>query len=216
MTRGLRSLIRKQRASYELYKLNTERYLDFCGSALKRPGRPWACSTYTPPLTALSGVESVSPGIELDPGTPLMTLSRSDSLVLYSNTAADMFMYNKQVDISVKAGDDTRTTTGRVVSSSRLLPGYFGTFVYIKPEDPAIIGSAAEAKASCEYMLLKDALLIPRSGVDTDKGRSFVTILDGNTVRKRYIIAGPQLPRETAVFQGVNPGDLIVTSQFTS
>jgi hypothetical protein len=65
-------------------------------------------------------------------------------------------------------------------------------------------------------MLLKDALLIPRSGVDTDKGRSFVTILDGNTVRKRYIIAGPQLPRETAVFQGVNPGDLIVTSQFTS
>ena len=207
----------KQRASYELYKLNTERYLDSLRERIEKARASVGMQyIYAPFDGIVRSVESVIPGIELDPGTPLMTLSRSDSLVLYSNTAADMFMYNKQVDISVKAGDDTRTTTGRVVSSSRLLPGYFGTFVYIKPEDPAIIGSAAEAKASCEYMLLKDALLIPRSGVDTDKGRSFVTILDGNTVRKRYIIAGPQLPRETAVFQGVNPGDLIVTSQFTS
>lgn len=209
--------IEKQRASYELYKLNTEKYLDSLreriGKAEESVGRHYI---YAPFDGIVRSVESISPGIELDPGIPLMTLSRADSLVLYSNTAVDLYMYNKQVDISVKSGDDIATTTGRVVSSSRLVPGYFGTFVYIKPENPAVIGSATEAKAFCDYVLMEDAIIIPRSGVDSDKGRSFVTILDGNTVRKRYITAGPQISGETVVFQGVNPGDLIVTSQYTS
>lgn len=209
--------IEKQRAAYELYRLNTEKQLASLRERIEKAeasvGKQYV---YAPFDGIVRGVESIVPGIELEPGTPLMTLSRVDSLVLYSNTAADMFMYNKQVSVSVKSGDDVRVTTGRVVSSSGLLPGYFGAFVYIKPDDPSVIGSMTEAKVSCEYVLMKDAIIVPRTGVDSDKGKSFVTILDGNTVRKRYIVAGPQLPRETVVFQGVRPGDLIITSRYTS
>lgn len=209
--------LEKQKAAYELYKLNTENSLSSIRDRLEKARDTLGDKyIYAPYECIVRSIENISEGTVLEPRTRLMIISKADSLLLFSNSSADLFLYNKDISFSVGNGDNKQSSTGRVVSASGLLPDYLGTFVYIKPDDISVIGKNTEAKVTCEYTLLKDVIVIPRTGINSDNGRFFVMLLDGNTTRKRYIIRGPQLTTEIAVFQGIDEGDMIVTSQYTS
>ena len=207
----------KQQAYYDRYVLTTRASLAAMKLRLET-ARAALEETYiyAPCDGKVMSLALINQGTVIDPDTLLMTIYTAQSLVLYSNSTSGALVYNMDVDVTYEDDDEEIILHGRVVSSSELLPGYMTSGIYIKLETPIEINSRHDVTASCEYTLLKNVVIVPRTGVFPESGRYFLTLLEGNTTRKRYIIRGPQQNNEIVAFQGVYADELVVTNQYTS
>jgi hypothetical protein len=87
-----------------------------------------------------------------------------------------------------------------------------GIYVAVNPAD--LKYGADHANMKVEYLMMKDALLVEKSAMETDDGLTFVMLLDGSTLKKRYIVRGPGSGLMQTVIQGLNEGDELILSSF--
>jgi membrane fusion protein (multidrug efflux system) len=209
--------IEKQQAALELYKLNTRANLDSMQARMDEAEAALEEKyVYAPYDGRVQSLANLKEGDELDPYTNLMSINSLESMLLYTNSSIGSFIYNMNVDITYKKSDREYTVSGRVVSSPELLPPYLSSGIYIKLDSVPEVMPSTNVKASINYIILKNALTVPRTGVTAEGGDYYVMLLDGNTTQKRYIVRGPKVGDEIVVLQGVQAGDLVITNQYTS
>lgn len=209
--------IEKQQAAYSLYVINTKANLDSMQTRLSEAkANLEEIYIYAPYDGRVQSLANLKEGDELDPNTNLMSINSLDSLLMYTNSGIGTFIYNMSVNITYRRGDQDYSITGRVVSSPDLLPPYMSSGIYIKLDSTPEVMPTTNAKASIEYVLIKNTLTVPRTGVMAESGDYYVMLLEGNTTRKRYIVRGPKVGDEIVVLEGVQAGDLVITNQYTS
>jgi hypothetical protein len=119
--------------------------------------------------------------------------------------------------LKVGRGEKELTVKGRVVSSPEVAPGKtFGGGVYVAVNQADLKYGAGRASMTVEYVMLKNAFLVEKTALGADEGVSFVMLLDGNTIKKRYILRGPDAGTQTTAIQGLYEGDEVILSSYNT
>lgn len=145
---------------------------------------PFDCIVYS--------LGSFDKGVEVAYGKEIAELKKADSLVLYSSTTAKNFLYNMDVTVQYGRRDERQTVTARVVGTDAVLPdGVAGTgHTYFKLDADLTEDELNKPSASVSTVQAQNALLVPRGAVEVEDGNYYVSVLDGDMVKKRYVIRG--------------------------
>lgn len=171
---------------------------------------------YAPYDCVISSLASFDAGASLKVGTVLAEIKQADSLVLYSASTAKNFLYNMDVQVEYGRKDSRDTVAARVVSNDAVLPGgVMGSgYTYFKLQEPMSEDELVKPTASVTTVQAQQALLVPRSAVQVEDGHYYVSVLDGDMVKKRHIIRGITggTVGETCVvvLAGLEPGQTVI------
>lgn len=147
---------------------------------------------YAPFDCVVHSLGSFDKGAEVDYGKELAELKQADSLVLYSSTTAKNFLYNMDVTVEYGRRDERQTVTARVVANDAVLPdGVEGSgHTYFKLDADLTEDELNKPTASVTTVQAQNALLVPRGAVEVEDGRYYVSVLEGDMVKKRFVIRG--------------------------
>ena len=119
--------------------------------------------------------------------------------------------------VTVGRGDNAKHVTGTIVSSPEVVPArYRGGNIFVRVDPEALTGKNAQSAMEVDCLILRDALVIPKNAVTTEEGVSYVTILEGDTPKKRPVLRGPGTGTLVVILQGLKEGDQVVVSSFNS
>lgn len=140
----------------------------------------------------ISSLASFDRGAAVKQGTVLAEIKQADSLVLYSTSTAKNFLYNMDVQVEYGRKDSREKVQARVVSNDAVLPvGVMGNgYIYFKLDEAMSQDDLVKPSASVTTVQAQQALLVPRSAVQVEDGHYYVSVLDGDMVKKRHIIRG--------------------------
>lgn len=171
---------------------------------------------YAPFDCVVYSLGSFDKGVEVDYGKEIAELKQADSLVLYSSTTAKNFLYNMDVTVEYGRRDERQTVTARVVGTDAVLPdGVAGSgHTYFKLDADLTEEEVNKPTAYVTTVQAQDALLVPRGAVEVEDGSYYVSVLDGDMVKKRFVIRGVTGGTVgescTVILAGVEPGQTVI------
>jgi HlyD family secretion protein len=203
----------------DLYILQAQSTLDNLEKSLEQLRAAAGEIVLYAPVTGL--VRSVNSrykaGETIPAGTEMCTIYGEDSLLLVGSSSSGCFVYGREVTVTLGRGDKVRSYPGTVVSSPEVVPlRYRGNSIYIRVDPSILSGKSVQGGATVDCLILRDALVIPKTAVTSEEGIYYVQVLDGDTPRKRPILRGPSIGTQVAVLQGLQEGDLVVVSSYNS
>ena len=144
-------------------------------------------------------------------GTMLVKLAPETDMLLRIDNENGAFQYGMTVTISGRISGDKVTLTGRVVASDTAAPqternGY--AFVQVEPHEGEL--SDVGLRVTGKVDVLEGVLMLSKDEVNLSDGTAYVMLLDGDTVRNRYINAVTLRQMQYWVLQGLSQGDLII------
>lgn len=173
---------------------------------------------YAPMNGTVYSVTRLKEGELVEPGSVLCSIHGEDGLRFSALSSSGVFVYGREVSISMGRTGRTKSFTGRVVSSPEVAVSYGGNNTTIVMEidaDPAEL-PAAEGTAELSFTLLADVFAVPKNAITNLEGISYVDVLVGDTVCRRSVVKGPQAGSYVAILQGLNAGDQVVLSSYNS
>ncbi len=211
--------VKKAQAAYDAYVLKAEYELKNMTAQLEEKEAELKDTYLYSPIDGV--VKSVASGYKagdlIKANTPLYVISYDGAVLYYAASTGGTFAYNREVTMKVGRGEKQLTVKGRVVSSPEVMPdGVYlgGVYVEANPED--LKYGADHASMSVEYTMMKDALIVDKSAVETEEGVAYVLLLDGSKVKKRRIIRGPGTGVEVSVVQGLSEGDVLILGSYNT
>ena len=144
-------------------------------------------------------------------GEKLVTICDENIVLLRVDNGSVGFRYNMPVTVSVGAGKQQTTLTGRVVAADNAIAESERTghaFIQLDPYDPEI--NLRNLKISGSQVLLEDVAVVARKAVTLENGKYFVTKLVNGMVQKRYIEYGLGNASGVWIMNGVSEGDTLV------
>ena len=211
--------VKKAQAAYDAYVLSSEYKLSTMMENLKKAEEQLELTYIYAPINGF--IKSVANGFKvgdrLKANTILCTIYDSSSVLFYATNTSGTYVYNREVSLNIGRGSKLITVKGRVVSSPEVTPkGVTGNGIYVAVNPADLKYGADHANMTVEYIMMKDALLIDKSAMETDEGLTFVMLLDGNILKKRYIVRGPGSGLMQTAVQGLNEGDVLILSSFNT
>jgi multidrug efflux pump subunit AcrA (membrane-fusion protein) len=209
--------VKKAQAAYDAYVLSSEYRLNTMMENLKKAEEQLELTYLYSPINGF--IKSVANGFKvgdrLKANTVLCTIYDSSSVLFFASNTGGNYVYNREVSLDIGRGSKLITVKGRVVSSPEVTPkGVMGNGIYVAVNPADLKYGADHANMKVEYLMMKDALLVEKSAMETDDGLTFVMLLDGSTLKKRYIVRGPGSGLMQTVIQGLNEGDELILSSF--
>ncbi len=171
---------------------------------------------YAPFDCVIHSLGSFDKGVEVAAGKEIAELKMADSLVLFSSTTAKNFLYNMNVTVEYGRRDERQTVTARVVANDAVLPdGVAGSgHTYFKLDADLTEDELNKPSASVTTVQAQSALLVPRGAVEVEDGNYYVSVLDGDMVKKRYVIrgitGGTVGENCTVILAGVESGQTVI------
>ena len=150
-------------------------------------------------------------------GTELLNINGADSILLMGTSSSGCYVYGREVSVTVGRGNNAKNVTGTIVSSPEVTPfRYRGSSIFVRVDPSALTGKSTQSSVEVTCVILRDALVIPKNAITTEEGVSYVTVLEGDTPKKRPVVRGPATAFDVAILQGLNEGDLVVVSSYNS
>lgn len=150
-------------------------------------------------------------GDRVSVGETLIIISSHDvMLVRVDNTTGD-YRYNMEVQVEVGKPKDRHTVAGRVVAADTLIPQADRTnhaFIALDPETD--VTDFRNPKVRGDLVRVENAMLLPRKAVTLFAGKNYVTLLDGDMVKRRYVNYSLNNFEESWILQGIEEGDVII------
>lgn len=144
-------------------------------------------------------------------GEVLITMYRTDGMLLRVNNDDGRFRYGMEVTVEIGSNKNRIALSGRVVGADTLIPtAERSGCAYIEFEAPEG-QKLTRPTVSCATVHLENVLLVQRSAVELDGGKFAVTVLADGVPQKRYIncvvIGGV---RQAWLLQGLEAGDEVI------
>lgn len=197
----------------ELYRLSAERQLAYQEEALEALRAAVSEVEIKAPISGKirSITSRYKEGDVVPAGTELCSIYGEGSLLLVGTSGSGHFVYGKTVTVNIGKGEKQQTFTGKVVSSPELLPEItYGGQIFIRLDGELTDNKAAQCSAEVTKRLMDGAMVLPRSAVNSEDGKCFVQILDGESPKTRCVVRGPIVGSQTVILQGLNQGDSVV------
>ena len=197
----------------ELYRIGAERQLAYQEAALEALRAATSEIEIKAPISGKirSTTSRYKAGDAVPAGTELCSIYGENSLLLVGTSGSGSFVYGKTVQVTIGRGEKLQTYTGRVVSSPELLSSKsYSSQIFIRLDGALSDNKAAQCSAEVTRRILDEAMVLPRGAVNTEEGKTFVQILDGDSPKTRCVVRGPVLGQQTVILQGLNEGDSVV------
>ena len=222
-TKVRREIREKQAESMEtdrdLYALQTEARLKTMAASLEEmKAAAGEIILYAPLDGFVRSVNSrYKAGDILPAGTELCSINGTDSILLMGTSSSGCYVYGRELSVTVGRGDKARQVTGTIVSSPEVVPyRYRGSNIFVRVDPSALTGKNTQSSMEVSCLILRDALVIPKNALTSEEGVSYVTILEGDTPKKRPVLRGPAIGTEVAILQGIQEGDQVVVSSYNT
>lgn len=145
-------------------------------------------------------------------GEVLVTLYRTDVVLLRIDNSSEYFRYGMDVTVEYGAPKNRKAISGRVVGADNMLPSelkqghaFVELYGYDGNEKKFINPSASAAS-----IYLDNVIALPRRAVVLDGGKHYVNKLSDGMVRKRFVNVAFSAPVSVWVLQGVEAGDTLI------
>ena len=150
-------------------------------------------------------------------GTEICSINGEDSILLMGTSASGCYVYGRELSVTVGRGDSAKHVTGTIVSSPEVVPyRYRGSNIFVRVDPSALTGKNTQSAMEVSCLLLRDALVVPKNALTSEEGVSYVTILEGDTPKKRPVVRGPATGTVVVILQGLKEGDQVVVSSYNS
>ncbi len=156
-------------------------------------------------------------GDTIPAGTELCSINGTDSILLMGSSSSGCYVYGRELAVAVGRGDRVKHVTGTIVSSPEVVPSrYRSSNIFVRVDPSALTGKSTQSAMEVNCLILRDALVIPKSAMTSEEGIYYVTILEGDTPKKRPVLRGPTTGTVVAILQGLKEGDRVVVSSYNS
>ncbi len=211
--------VKKAQAAYDAYVLSSEYTLKNMIAQLEKTEKELKETYIYSPIDGIikTVASGYKPGDVVKENSILCVVNYTGAVLFYASSTSGAYAYNREVTLKVGRGEKEVTVNGRVVSSPEVMPEETfagGIFVEVNPED--LTYGPNHAVMSIKYIMMKDTLIIDKSAAETEEGLDYVLLLDGNTVKKRYIIRGPGTGLMVSAVQGLKVGDEVILSSYNA
>lgn len=164
------------------------------------------------PLSGYITQLNVKPTDNVNPGTPLFTVSNLDLI------EAEIWASSKEVD-QIKVGQrvtlewDGKTVEGSIIQVSQIMDSSKKAFeVRALFKNPAkLLTSGITADISIQTYNNDQAVVVRRNNLVDEGGKRFVYIVNNGKAVKREILAGKEQGALIEVKSGLKPGEFIIT-----
>lgn len=222
-TRVRREIREKQAESMEtdrdLYVLQTENRLKSMEVGLEEmKAAAGEITLYSPLDGFVRSVNSRYKIGELIPaGTEICSINGADSILLMGSSSSGCYVYGRELSVTVGRGDRAKHVTGTIVSSPEVVPyRYRGSNIFVRVDPGALTGKNTQSAMEVNCLMLRDALVVPKNALTSEEGIYYVTILEGDTPKKRPVLRGPSTGTVVAILQGLKEGDQVVVSSYNT
>ena len=222
-TKVRREIREKQAESLEidrdLYALQTENRLKSMETSLEEMKAAAGEIVLYAPLDGF--IRSVNSrykiGDILPAGTEICSINGTDSILLMGSSASGCYVYGRELSVTVGRGDRAKSVTGTIVSSPEVVPyRYRSSNIFVRVDPSALTGKSTQSAMEVNCLILRDALVVPKNAVTSEEGIYYVTILEGDTPKKRPVLRGPATGTGVVILQGLKEGDQVVVSSYNT
>jgi len=155
---------------------------------------------------------SIRSGDYVAGGTQLGIVYDDTSYILRVADESGQFRYNARVTVTYGPSENRRTVTGRVVSSNNIMPEGVDSFSmsYIQLDEPVPAEEMKTPSITMEKVNISGSIVVTRRAIRQENGENYVLILDGDTVRKRFVVLGAYTASEAVILQGLEEGQQLI------
>ena len=207
--------IQSLQEAYHQYVYETEHNIALQEEELREAEKTMSQTEITAPFDGrVESVASFEVGDKIGKGDVLMTLYDESMFYLQVEDKEHKLYYN--MDVTVEAGrrDETNTYTGKVVSAANSVSykindniAYIALDGSVKAKDLQGMTLAVAAVTSD----LQDVLLVDKKAVYSEDKKTYVYVLEGDSLRKRYVTIGERGNADVVwVTDGLEEGQIVV------
>lgn len=144
-------------------------------------------------------------------GDVLMTLNRTDGMLLRVDNTSGYFRCGMEVCVEVGPNNRRVALDGRVVGADELVPAEERSgYAYIEFDNPDDV-KLTRPSVSAPTVRVGDVMRLKRSAVAMEAGKRYVLKLSGGVAQKRFINCVYENNAEyTWILQGLEPGEEII------
>lgn len=207
-----RLALEKARLEMEKYRCQQERAIARAQEEIDELRKDYESTLVCAPADGvISDVAYYKEGEPVYSGATLATLYSTDKLLLRVKNDSGSFRYNLPVTVETGVAKERVTLSGRVVATDLLLPANERTqnVAYVLLDD-AQDANIRNSQATCESVVVRDVLLVPRSALTLEAGNYYVSKLVDGRVEKRFVNARLSATPQQWLLQGLDEGDLII------
>jgi len=161
----------------------------------------------------VAGMNFKRAGEKINHNDELITLYRTDSVLLRVDNTRGRFRYGMQVQLALGPVKARTLATGRVVASDELLPqsrraGY--AYIEVDPFQGPHPGYSIKPSVTAQTCYVEGVFTLPSRAVGIENGKYFIHKLAGDSVEKRFVNLAVKDVQTAWILQGVQDGDVVV------
>ena len=158
-------------------------------------------------------MSSKSPGDSVTAGETLVTLQSHARYVIGLDNSNSNFRYGMRVTVGLGPRNNRTEFAGRIIAAANILPDE-ATINYALVElegQPELTDKQLRTiSVRGDAIFLKNVPIIVRRATRLDGGKTYVSILNGDTVEKRIVVLGHNTSSVTWVALGLEAGQVII------
>lgn len=205
--------IEKLEIEYEQFVYQSEREIARLKKSLEELEEKASNDTLFAPFDGvIDSVTFYNPGDLMTKDSVLVTMHATDQFYLAADNGFDGLRYNMDVIVEAGRKNERKTYVGKVVAVPAVLPATVSgakALIELYEEIPT-----EDLATSIQYQYnmeeLQDVLVLERGAVYPDNGKSYVYVLEGDMVQKRYVVPGLNNMKEIWILDGVSEGQTVI------
>ena len=199
-------------AELQKYILSQQRNIDRIGRELDGLERYLHETTLLSPIDGIVERVTYKPaGSTLYAGEEMVVITDTRKALLKIADHYGTFRYGMEVEVTHGARNNPVSFTTSVVSACNILPYTLHmTEVYARVDDPAPLETARAISAAAETVALDGVLIVNRNALKMQGGTYFTRIVEGDRVKKRFVLVSSHRFTEFWVLQGLSEGQTVI------
>ncbi|MBO9607835.1 MAG: biotin/lipoyl-binding protein [Paenibacillaceae bacterium] len=167
----------------------------------------------------VTSVEAMKIGDIIQLSKTYVTIADPNQMRLVYSVSGGVDVSDAQVGMTVELGIKDQKLTGKVAQTpasapktdNKQLADKYARSIYIEPAQlPAGVGLGTSADIKITLMKKENVLVIPRSGLGTYLGRTFVKILDGESIKEIDVEKGIESQSDIEIVKGLKEGQKVI------
>lgn len=165
---------------------------------------------YAPYDGVVDKVENIVAGTELTTTREIVSIHSEAETLLYVSEGSSL-KYNMPVTVKAGTGEAQKEYKGTVVSADNVLDdAYQSHGAYIKLEEKVNPDSLKSVTVIADVKNLKNVLLVKEFAVTTQNNQKYISIVDGDKVKKRPVVTGAGDGENVWILKGIEEGQQVL------
>ena len=205
--------IEKLQAEYEQYVYRCEREIGQIEEKIEALESEMENNQLVAPFDGvIMEVIDYNLGDKVVKGQDLITIYSTDKFLLKPEGSSAALRYNMQVTIEAGYGDNVKSYSARVVAASNILPASVKQNLTLIELEQDIQETELKGKVQfqCNIEELQNILVTESGAVSKEDGKTYVYVLNGDMVQKRYVVTGTGSKEKIWILDGLSEGQTLI------